>query len=1085
MSKIGLFAARRSVPFACLILASWIGCTKLDATKPLPAEPDIVRTERQAMTSPGEMKSPRFRHTATLLPDGSVLIAGGASEADPNAIGLGANALGSAEIYDPWSGTTSAAADLHEPRWGHTATRLRDGSVLIAGGFSAEGEAYRAVELYDPRLGQFVNVGPMRAARGMHTATLLGDGRVLVIGGATERTLSVVVRTAEIYDPETRSFAPTASPNSATVPHAAALLEDGRVYLVWPALRLEERFDPSDETFSEPVRLETDVAVDIGVTRVDDGSLVMLGVVGNMTDPAQFPSLAVLYPEGGVAASTASNLVLTDTGWGLSAAVARTTRSRFGIVEGGGIGATTSPSGPRFAAQSAAETLRAGAVSFPSIGALADRLGAARAWHTATTLVDNSVLLTGGWASNVLSTTERLGTGGDWTVGTTSVLVSPGSSVVVLPSAEVLVTGGTPVIRPDPNAPNPPTRSGHTSILLPSGRVLLAGGFTNSSEDPEELFDPATATSEPTSYRLRARASGLALGDGRALFAGPDAVELCDPLTNTVRTVALPAPLDCPKPSLLRMPNGRGLVVGATSAFEVDARSGSATPPVELSAAHCGAALGLLRDGTVLIVGGDREGRPSTNVEVYDSASRRSTAQQSLPSPVKAPRLLPWLDRLVLVGEEGTWFVFDFLTRVFTSSTSSGGGGMTGMGGRPGGPGGPTGTLPSIPAASTVTLLPDGRYLSHSTNIGGFTNVFTAAIGRYLDEGTWCRGENQPCLTPLPRGVPERVRMGDDVTLEVEFSTTWLEGGSGTTSSSSSSSPVPVWFPAVGGWPSIGTFLDWSETGARWRVPSTPFPGLGFLFISVNGSLRPLRPVEIQASRQAATCDLSGECETGYCVDGVCCDAPCDGVCQACTQAGKGSGDDGVCGPLEAGRTDAVCNVELETCGETGECDGQGACAVFPDGTECAPGSSCSEGACTRIRPPDDSGIPDSGTPDSGEPTPPLPTCDGDHTVNIADRSEDCSPYRCRLQTDTCLRRCSTSRDCVDGLACSAQGECQPPLVPNNSRGCGCRVAGESATESSYWLYALAAALGGARFGRRRRLPGRVAGANGAPPGVT
>ena len=120
-------------------------------------------------TATGSLNTARTFHTATLLPDGEVLVAGGE---DSNS-----NRLANAELYDPTTGTWTATGSLNTARSGHTATLLPDGKVLVAGGFESESDNFLAsAELYDPATGSWTATGSLNTARAGQTATLLPDG---------------------------------------------------------------------------------------------------------------------------------------------------------------------------------------------------------------------------------------------------------------------------------------------------------------------------------------------------------------------------------------------------------------------------------------------------------------------------------------------------------------------------------------------------------------------------------------------------------------------------------------------------------------------------------------------------------------------------------------------------------------------------------------------------------------------------------------------------------------------------------------------------------------------------------------------
>jgi len=171
-------------------------------------------------TPTGAMSVARSLHTATLLPNGKVLIAGG--------FGYPA----AAELYDPATGTFSVTGSMITPRMEHTATLLPNGKVLIAGGVGTLGYLATA-ELYDPSTGSFTATGPMAIARVWHTATLLPNGKVLIVGGLNTPPSGRYVdyASAELYDPGIGTFASAGAMATARDLHSATLLPNGKVLI--------------------------------------------------------------------------------------------------------------------------------------------------------------------------------------------------------------------------------------------------------------------------------------------------------------------------------------------------------------------------------------------------------------------------------------------------------------------------------------------------------------------------------------------------------------------------------------------------------------------------------------------------------------------------------------------------------------------------------------------------------------------------------------------------------------------------------------------------------------------------------------
>ena len=188
-------------------------------------------TPQPTFVATGSMNVARMDFTATPLPDGTVLVAGGMVDE-----GVAPTVLASAEIYNPATGKFTAAGSMETARSGQTATRLKDGRVLIAGGggcansntcAGSERKLLASAELYDPATGAFTRTGSMSVGRDGATATLLADGRVLVAYG--ENTGHA---TAELFDPASGKFARTGKVLDFNNDVTATRLADGKVLFI-------------------------------------------------------------------------------------------------------------------------------------------------------------------------------------------------------------------------------------------------------------------------------------------------------------------------------------------------------------------------------------------------------------------------------------------------------------------------------------------------------------------------------------------------------------------------------------------------------------------------------------------------------------------------------------------------------------------------------------------------------------------------------------------------------------------------------------------------------------------------------------
>jgi hypothetical protein len=230
----------------------------------------------------GTMNSPRTQGTATLLNDGRVLVVGGGKAAAPTYA-----ATASAEIYDPATNTWTVAAPMSQPRALHTATLLNDGEVLVAGGATAYtgglGTVSASAEIYDPRADAWHAAAPMSVPRYFGSAARLATGQVLVAGGWSFTTdFDPSLASVEIYDPAANHWAPTGSMSTGRARFGLVALADGRqlaVGGVGPTYRMlatAETWDPASGSWEATGSLTAAVMWPaIGLLR--DGRVVVAG----------------------------------------------------------------------------------------------------------------------------------------------------------------------------------------------------------------------------------------------------------------------------------------------------------------------------------------------------------------------------------------------------------------------------------------------------------------------------------------------------------------------------------------------------------------------------------------------------------------------------------------------------------------------------------------------------------------------------------------------------------------------------------------------------------------------------------------
>ncbi len=419
----------------------------------------------------GDMRFARDGHTATLLADGKVLIAGGQNPAYPV----------TAELYDPGAGEFTSTGTIGDPRAYHTATPLADGRVLIAGGTGANGDLASA-ELFDPGSGEFAPTGAMGGPRTHHTATLLVDGRVLIAGGTDNAT---ALASAEVYDPATETFAPTGPMGSVRADHTATRLADGKVLVAGGAdnavaLSSAEEYDPAAGTFA-PAGAMGEVRSNHTASLLADGRVLIAGGGSGSGAAELYDPLARSFASTGAMQSERS-------------AATATLLSDGRVLVAGGIANATF--------LTSAEVYDAGTGTFTPVGPM----GTGRARHAATRLPDGKVLVAGG-------------------VGAAGPLAS--AEAYYLQDVDTPTVAST---NPLPGATGVPTnqpiavtfdRLMDASTIVPEAFVLTGPGgavaCASDSSGRQATFTPAASLADNTAYTATVKstvqdASGVPLG---------------------------------------------------------------------------------------------------------------------------------------------------------------------------------------------------------------------------------------------------------------------------------------------------------------------------------------------------------------------------------------------------------------------------------------------------------------------------------------------------------------------------------------------------------------------------------------------
>jgi Glucodextranase, domain B/IPT/TIG domain/Bacterial Ig-like domain (group 2)/Galactose oxidase, central domain len=357
----------------------------------------------------GSLNAGRLGHTATLLNNGTVLIVGGYEFVSGQE-----QALASAELYNPSTGTFTTTGSLNTARGNFTATLLNDGTVLVAGGYDSNFNLTATAEIYNPTTGVFTPTANMGSARANHSATLLGNGVVLIAGSFDDSAngyTGAALASAELYNPATGAFTPTGSLLNSLGYLTATLLNDGTVLIVGgesPGPYFTngcELYNPSTGVFTATGSMVGPVTLtEYTATLLNNGMVLVAGGVNPLN--GQLAPTAELY--------NPSSMTFTLTGnmnFARAVHAASLLNDGMVLIEGGGPGSQTS-----------AELYDPLSGTFRVTGSL----NAGREQHTSTLLSNGSVLVAGGFgASSVLTSAELYGPATLVPANLVSISVSP------------------------------------------------------------------------------------------------------------------------------------------------------------------------------------------------------------------------------------------------------------------------------------------------------------------------------------------------------------------------------------------------------------------------------------------------------------------------------------------------------------------------------------------------------------------------------------------------------------------------------------------------------------------------------------
>ncbi|WP_434301324.1 Kelch repeat-containing protein [Corallococcus exiguus] len=642
-----------------MLLSSGCDPTAAGSTAPhLAARSDDIVS---GMETTGSMINPREEHTATLLLNGKVLVAGGHRFTSASSTNVQVS-----ELYDPATGSWTASGSMVAARSRHTATRLNNGKVLVLGGNSGTSTS---AELYDPATGNWSAAstppGPWRSS---HQAVLLSNGKVLVSGGSTETELYTAF--AALYDPSTGTWSTTGDMKNGRDGHTLTSLKDGRVlaaggtghissYPYLHSLSTAEIYNPVTGTWSLTGDMEPDALYFKEGRESHNAALLPSGkvlVAGGRSSNGAFGGVGPAYKTTQVYDPATGAWSPTGT-----MAEGHTANWRAGhemdLLPSGKVVFAGSSNG------GSVELYDPTTGAWSTVGTLANL----RYGSTTTTLASGRVLIAGGQRYDSATSQTVYAAQAErvvlpyWKPAGNMATARFGLTGTLLTNGKVLTTGGfngtTEVASADLRDPTTGAwsaagamamaRQFHAATLLSSGKVLVTGGYGNDAyRSSSELFNPTTATWTSTGgmNQPRLQPVSVKLANGKVLVAGGDtglgytaSAELYDPTPGTwTSTGSMASARIHTTPALL--PNGKVLIVGGYdgnvtlgTAELFDPATGTWSSAGTLAQAREGASATVLPNGKVLIAGGTAE-YPLNTAELYDPATNTWSAAPTLTS---------------------------------------------------------------------------------------------------------------------------------------------------------------------------------------------------------------------------------------------------------------------------------------------------------------------------------------------------------------------------------------------------------------------------------------------------------------------